>query len=100
MSVHCTTRSLCFAAGGYFGSSDLSGIVPGIQGYLDSVLLAVPPGAGAGGGTIIANVMPVAGVVVRSTNGGTFWNVRSGTFKPHRLACLIGCTRWQRGYIH
>lgn len=79
LSVHCTTRSLCFAAGGYFGSSQATGISAlASPTYLDQVGTVV-----TAAGAIIAHSMPVAGVIVRSTNGGTYWNVRVQRSRMH-----------------
>lgn len=79
--MHCTTRSLCLAAGGYFGSSTLA-VIPAIN-WLAQVTKAVT------GGFVIANVMPVAGAVIRSTNGGTFWTVRPRHPRPPAYAVTL-----------
>lgn len=95
MSVACASRSLCWAAGGYFPSSTTTFNAALLYG--DSVKAAVNPtpfanqaaAAGAGAtaqglaGAVFANTgaatgpvagkVPTAGMILVSTNGGTFW---------------------------
>lgn len=73
MSVHCTSRSLCFAAGGYFARATAASQTRR-QGALAAVGTTAIIGAVATAPFIVPGSLPVAGAILRSTNGGTMWS--------------------------